>query len=122
MKTFLERSVVLFQIRNRPPKIKMASLPDMPCPSMVSIGSTKPTIQDKTKSSPIRMNMAMNKPIFLASSRFSNGSLSTNIEMNMMLSMPRTNSSAVSVANAIHASGEVMISILNEFLDLSLNE
>ena len=81
------------------------------------MGSTKPTIHDKTKSNPIRMNMAMNKPIFLASSRFSTGSLSTKIEIKMMLSMPSTNSNAVRVANAIQASGEVMISILNVVLN-----
>jgi hypothetical protein len=34
----------------------------------------------------------------------------------MMLSMPRTNSKAVSVANAIHASGEVRMSILSDSL------
>jgi hypothetical protein len=35
----------------------------------------------------------------------------------MMLSMPSTSSNAVSVANAIQASGEVMISILSVVLN-----
>jgi hypothetical protein len=41
--------------------------------------------------------------------------------MKMMLSIPRTNSKAVSVANAIQASGEVMISILIGLLNLDVN-
>jgi hypothetical protein len=38
-----------------------------------------------------------------------------------MLSMPNTNSNAVSVANAIQASGEVMISILMGLINLDLD-
>ena len=90
----------------------MASLPDTSCPSTVSIGSTRPTIQDKTKSNPMRINIAMNKPMRLAISRFSGGSLSTKIEIKIILSIPSTNSKAVRVAKAIQASGEVIRSIL----------
>ena len=58
------------------------------------------------------MNMAMNKPMRRAISRFSGGNLSTKMEMKMMLSMPSTNSRAVRVAKAIQAWGEVNKSLV----------
>jgi hypothetical protein len=89
-------SVVAFQTRNRPPAIRIRSRPEISWPSTVNSGATRPTIQASTSSSPMRMNIAMNRPMRRASSRFSGGSLSTRIEMKMMLSMPSTSSSAVS--------------------------
>jgi len=59
----------------------------------------------------MRLKIAMNKPMRLATSRFSIGSLSTRMEMKMMLSIPSTSSNAVKVAKAIQASGELMSSI-----------
>ncbi len=64
-------------------------------------------IHDSTSSSPMRMNIAMNRPMRRAFSCCSFGSLSTRIEMKTMLSMPSTSSSAVSVARAIQACGSV---------------
>ena len=102
---------MLFQIRNKPPKIKIKSRPEMSLPNTLNKGSTKPTMKDNSMSKPMRMNMAMNRPMRLASSRFSGGNLSTKMEMKMMLSMPSTSSSAVRVAKAIQACGSVKSSM-----------
>ena len=53
------------------------------------------------------MNIARKSPMRRANSRRAGGSLSTRIEMKITLSIPSTSSSAVSVANAIQASGLV---------------
>ena len=62
-----------------------------------------------------RKVIANSKPIFRALGCSLRESLLAAIEIKIMLSMPRTSSNAVSVANAIHASGEVIISIFNDF-------
>ena len=108
-------SLVLFQIRNRPPRIRIRSRPETSKPNTVNSGSTRPTIQASTSNRATRMNIAMNKPRRRAISRRSRGNLSTRIEMKMMLSMPSTSSSAVSVANAIQASGESSSSSMGVF-------
>ena len=77
----------------------------MALPNTVKKGSVSPTIQDRMNSRPMRMNMAMNKPILRASSCWALGSLSTRIEMKMMLSIPSTSSNRVRVANAIQICG-----------------
>ena len=59
-------------------------------------------MMDNSKSKPMRMNMAMNKPMRRAISCLALGSLLTKIEMKMMLSMPSTNSRMVRVAKATH--------------------
>jgi hypothetical protein len=69
--------------------------------STVNSGAVRPTIHDSISSRPTRMNMARNSPILRARSRCTGGSLSTRIEMKMMLSMPSTSSSAVNVKKAI---------------------
>jgi hypothetical protein len=78
------------------------SRPEMPA-EHVNTGSVRPTIHDSTSSRPMRMNIARNRPMRRANSCFSLGSLSTRIEMKMMLSMPSTSSSAVRVKKAIQA-------------------
>jgi hypothetical protein len=72
----------------------------------VNTGSVRPTIHDNSNNRPMRMNMARNRPSRRANSCFSRGSLSTRMEMKMMLSMPRTSSRAVSVKKAIQISGD----------------
>ncbi len=105
-------SVVLFQIRNRPPRIRIRSRPEISMPNTLNSGVTSPTIQASTSSRPMRMNIAMKSPRRRANSRLAFGSLSTRIEMKMMLSMPSTSSSRVSVAKAIQVWGLVRSSIM----------
>src|SRR5258706_6676676 len=83
----------------------MRSRPEISWRNTVNSGSTSPLIQASRNSSPMRMNMARNNPILRASSRRASGTLSTSMEMKMMLSMPSTSSSAVSVKKAIQAWG-----------------
>ena len=79
---------------------------------IVNRGATRPTIQASTSSRPMRMNIAMNKPRRRANSCRALGSLSTKIEIKMMLSIPSTNSNAVSVAKAIQVCGLERSSIM----------
>src|SRR6266513_3038416 len=104
-------SRVLFHRRKRPPAIRMRSRPEISWRRIVKSGSISPLIQASRKRSPMRMNMARNNPILRASSRRASGTLSTRMEMKMMLSMPSTSSSAVSVRKAIQVWGSDSISI-----------
>src|SRR5579859_4045486 len=90
----------------------MASRPEISCPSAVNRGCVNPITQASRKSSPTRMNIARNRPSLRATSRRCCGSLSTRIEMKMMLSIPSTSSSAMRVTNAIQACGSASSSII----------
>src|SRR5258708_15071244 len=98
-------SLVLFHRRKRPPAIRMRSRPEISWRKTEKSGSTSPLIQASRNSRPMRMNMARARPILRARSLLAPGSLSTRMEMKMMLSMPSTSSSAVSVRKAIQACG-----------------
>ena len=100
--------MVLFQSRKRPPMIRIRSRPEISRPRTVKNGAVSRMTQVMDSSSRIRVTMARPSPRIRALSRFSWGSLPTRMEMKMMLSMPSTISSAVSVRSAIHASGLVI--------------
>ena len=85
-------------------------MPEKPLPAISNHGRSSLTIHDSATSSPIRDTNAPASPIERARPRCSSGSLPARIEMNTMLSTPRTSSSAASVARLTHASGEVTIS------------
>src|SRR5215213_808659 len=68
-------------------------------------------IHDSENSSAIRVSIASASPTNRAFFCCSAGSLPASMEMKTMLSMPRTSSSAVSVANAIHTCGSANQSI-----------
>jgi hypothetical protein len=82
-------------------------------PTKENSGSVAPTIQERISRRPIRMNMARNSPSFRLLSRVSRGSLSTRIEMKIMLSIPKTSSSTVRVRNAIHIWGSSRMCMVN---------
>src|SRR6266849_3751699 len=98
-------SLVLFHRRKRPPAIRMRSRPEISWRKTVKSGSISPLIQASRNRRPMRMNIARARPILRARSLPASGSLSTRMEMKMMLSMPSTSSSAVSVRKAIQALG-----------------
>ena len=74
------------------------------CRSTTNHGVVSRITQVIDHSSAIRMNIASDRPIFRARARSSRRSFPARIEMKTMLSMPRTISSTVSVARAIHPS------------------
>ncbi|MDN5760230.1 MAG: hypothetical protein L0H59_17190, partial [Tomitella sp.] len=98
-------SWVALPIRNRPPPIRIRSRHENACPNSENSGAVRPTIQAIASSRPNRVIAASMMPRRRALSRRSGGNLPARIEMKMMLSMPSTSSSAVSVARAIQISG-----------------
>ena len=68
---------------------------------MLKSGSVSRVIQVMEKSSRMRVTMAAARPSRRADPCWASGSLPARIEMKTMLSMPRTISSAMRVANAI---------------------
>src|SRR5512139_2570455 len=105
-------STVLFQSRNKPPPIRMMSRPEISVPGRANSGVVSRITQVMDSSSRMRVTMAKPSPSTRPLFRWCWGSLPTRMEMKMMLSMPRTISSAVSVTSAIHASGLVSQSII----------
>src|SRR5687768_10430354 len=91
-------------MRNRPPRIRIRSRPEISFP-IVNRGSVNPITHVIDRSSAMRMNIANDRPTLRARSRSSLRSFPARIEMKTMLSMPRTISSTVSVPSAIHPSG-----------------
>src|SRR5689334_6281875 len=89
--------------------MRIRSRPESSAPVMVNSGAVRPTSHESVSSNPTRMNIARNRPIRRAFSRSAGGSLSTRIEMKMMLSMPSTSSSAVNVKKAIQTWGSERI-------------
>ena len=81
---------------------------DLVCRTRRTSGVVSRITQVIDHSSAMRMNIASESPIFRARARSSAGSLPARIEMNTMLSMPRTISRIVSVARAIHPSALVV--------------
>ncbi|CAM5610321.1 hypothetical protein RLIN73S_01789 [Rhodanobacter lindaniclasticus] len=98
-------SWVALPIRNRPPPIRMMSRQENAWPNSENSGAVSPTIQAIASNKPSRDTAASMMPRRRALSRCCGGSLPARIEMKMMLSMPSTSSSAVSVARAIQTSG-----------------
>src|SRR5690348_1267326 len=98
-------SWVALPIRNRPPPIRIRSRQENAWPNSSNSGAVSPTIQAIASNRPSRDTAASMMPRRRALSRRSGGSLPARIEMKMMLSMPSTSSSAVSVARAIQISG-----------------
>ena len=98
-------SRVALAIRNAPPPSRMRSRPEMPSPNTVKRSLVKPIIQDSDNSRPMRMPMASSNPMNRALGRCFSGNLPVRTLMKTMLSMPRTISSAASVANASQISG-----------------
>src|SRR5436190_4748332 len=92
-------------MRNRPPAMRIKSRPDTPCPSKVKSGRVSLTIHAMLRSSSTRVMNAPASPSFRALGCSGAGSLPLKIEMKMMLSMPSTISSALSVSSPIQASG-----------------
>jgi hypothetical protein len=68
-------------------------------------GSVKLITQDKESNNRMRVISAKANPVFLARFCFSFGSLSEMIEINTILSIPKTISNMVSVSNATQVSG-----------------
>jgi len=87
-------------------------------PMMVKIGSVSVTTHASESRSPMRVTIANASPSVRARWRYASGRRPTSIEMKMMLSTPRTTSSAVSVTSAIHASGSSSHSNFGEFRPL----
>ena len=98
-------SLVAFQIRNRPPAIRIRSRQEKPWPKAVKTGAVRPTIQEIVASSSSRMISAAPMPSRRALCRCSAGSLLVRIEMKIRLSMPSTTSIATRVTSAAHPSG-----------------
>ena len=85
--------------------MRMMSRPLNSKPATSKSGSVRLTTQLMPSSSRMRMPIAARMPTRRALSRCSSGSLLARMEMKMMLSMPRTISSAVSVSSATQTSG-----------------
>ena len=96
----------------------MMSRPENSKPNRPNQGFVSRVSQTMENSSAMRVSIANARPVMRADSRRSGGSRLTRIEMKMMLSMPRTISSADSVRNAIHACGSVSNSIMSWRLPL----
>src|SRR5215210_7286789 len=109
-------SKVLLPSRKSPPRIRIRSRPEISCPSTVNSGAVSPMTQLRDNSNRTRMTSAIPSPRRRASCCLSSGSLSTRIEMKMMLSIPSTISRANNVRKAIHISGLSNISIRYTFL------
>ena len=98
-------SLVAFQIRNRPPAIRIRSRQEKPWPNAVKTGWVRPTIQEIVASSSSRMISAAPIPSRRAFWRCSAGSLLVRIEMKIRLSIPSTTSINTSVIMAAQPSG-----------------
>ena len=83
----------------------------MPWPIRWNKSAVKLITQLKENSKAKRDNIAKPRPRRRALSRCSGGKRPTRMEMKMMLSTPKTISSAVSMANASHRLGSINISI-----------
>ncbi len=87
------------------------SRPDIISPKIENSGSVRLITQAIASNSAMRVPIARPRPSRRAELRCSGGSRPTSMDMKMMLSMPGTISSAVSVARAIQASGWVIHSM-----------
>src|SRR5918995_4335780 len=94
-------------MRKRPPRRRIKSRPLNGCPATVKSVWIRLSIQPREKSIATRINIASNNPVVRARCRRMAGSLSARIEMKMMLSIPRTISSAVSVSSAVQIAGSL---------------
>src|SRR4028118_1385394 len=92
--------------------MRITSRPDISWARTVNSGAVSPMTQLKESSRMIRMTSANPSPSRRASACLSSGSLSTRIEINTMLSMPRTISRASNVKKATQISGFSNISTL----------
>ena len=98
-------SLVALAIRNKPPPIKMMSRQEISIAKNENRGEVRPTSQVSANSIAIRKMKASERPMRRAHSAASGVQRDTRIEMKTMLSMPRTISSAVSVASAAQVFG-----------------
>ncbi len=98
-------SVVLLASRNRPPPIRMKSRAVNGSPSSWKSSTSSDMIQAMRNSMTSRPRRAIPSPSRRASSRFFSGRLPERMEINRMLSMPSTISSAVRLNRATQASG-----------------
>ena len=98
-------SFTLFHNRNRPPPMRMTSRPEMAWSNTVTRGAVRPMIHTRENRSAMRVPIARSSPKRRARLRCSSGRRPASTEMNTMLSMPRTISSAVKVRNAIQIWG-----------------
>ena len=94
--------------RNNPPPISTKSRPLKSRASTLNSGLVSPMIQLRLRSSSMRVNIASASPIIRARPRCASGKRPHKIAIKMILSMPSTISSPVSVARLIHASGEAI--------------
>ena len=85
--------------------MRMRSRPDIPRLNTLNSGVVSVIIHARESSSAMRESMASVIPMVRARARWWSGSRPTSTEMKMMLSMPSTISSAVSVTSAIQAFG-----------------
>src|SRR5690606_12886609 len=100
--------------RNRPPRIRIRSRTEMPCPNSTKRSVVSRASHASVSSSPMRVMQATAMPNLRANSRCSTGSRPTAIEMNTRLSMPSTISIVLKVSNRIHTCGSVTSSIIPE--------
>jgi ABC-type multidrug transport system fused ATPase/permease subunit len=96
----------VFRLRGQK-TISTRSRPENSWPQNVNSGSVRRASQTSVNSSPMRMTMAPARPSSRALRCWCLGSLETMIDRKMMLSMPSTISSAVSVSSAAQISGLV---------------
>ena len=99
-------SSVDLPMRKSPPKISTKSRPVIVKSNTLNSGLVSFIIQNNESSSAILVSIASESPKMRPLSRCSGGSLPTRIAINMMLSIPSTISSPVSVTSDSHASGE----------------
>ncbi|MNS83346.1 hypothetical protein D3C72_1171310 [compost metagenome] len=98
-------SMVPLKSRNRPPRIRIRSRPEISLPHTVKSGAVNVTTHAMLASRPRRISKARLRPISRARLRCSGGSLSARMAMNTRLSMPRTISRITSVARPSQAVG-----------------
>ena len=100
-------SLVAFQIRNRPPAIRIRSFHENAFPNTVKTGWINPTSQAMIDSSASRITRARPMPMRRTRVRCSGGSLFDRIEMKIRLSIPSTTSITTRVTSAAQAAGSV---------------
>src|SRR6266705_6626972 len=98
-------SRVLLASRNRPPAIRIRSRPENGRPRTWNSGAVRRMIHASAASRAMRVTIAPANPTRRARACCAAGSLPARIEMKMMLSMPSTISSTVSVSRPSHTSG-----------------
>ncbi|CUK22870.1 Uncharacterised protein [Achromobacter sp. 2789STDY5608615] len=107
-------SMVPLNNRNRPPRIRIRSRPEISAPSTVNSGAVRVTTQAMLASRPSRISMASVRPIMRARLRCAGGSLSARMAMNTRLSIPSTISRMTSVARPSQAVGsDIQSKIIN---------